>query len=216
MANHVFMKGNMITDPSLQREIIERVKEADLPDTPDRLAHNLGKLEVPDGTTRTLFVRHAVDALLTDPAENVVLITRRYPPAAGRLAIPGGFLDDVHGQVEPAEAAARRELEEETGIEQKLLGEAQLQGIGWRRYDRPFDVRAAWADLPDTGIKQGDIFMVSTQPVYLRTESDLSQVKLAAADDATNACVMGIGTLTPDTLGIPDQLGMIKEIPKKS
>jgi len=209
------MKGNMITDTSLQREIIERVKEAELPDTPDRLAHNLGPLEVPDGTTRTLFVRHAVDALLTDPDENLVLITRRYAPGAGKLAIPGGFLDEAQGQVEAAEAAARRELEEETGIEQKLIEGAELQGVGWRRYDRPFDVRAAWADLPDAGIKQGDIFMVSTAPVYLRTETDLSQVKLAAADDATAACVMGIGTLTAETLGIPDQLQMIQEIPKK-
>jgi hypothetical protein len=99
-------------------------------------------------------------------------------------------------------------------MEQALIDGAQLQGIGWRRYDRPFDLRAAWNDLPDTGIRQGDIFMVSTQPVYLRTETDLTQVKLAPADDAVGAHVMHTGTITPETLGIPDQLGMIKEIPK--
>ncbi len=214
MAFRTFMKGNMITDPDLQREIIERVKEAELPDSPDCLAHNLGKLEVPDGTTRTLFVRHAVDALLTDPDENIVLITRRYPPGAGKLAIPGGFMDEAQGQVEEAEAAARRELGEETGIEQQLIEGAELQGIGWRRYDRPFDLRAAWNDLPETGIRQGDIFMVSTQPVYLRTEADLLQVRLAPADDATAARVMSAGAITEGTLGIPDQLGMIREIPK--
>jgi hypothetical protein len=51
--------------------------------------------------------------------------------------------------------------------------------------------------------------------VYLRTETDLTQVKLAPADDATGACVMNTGTMTAETLGIPDQFGMIQEIPKK-
>jgi 8-oxo-dGTP diphosphatase len=43
---------------------------------------------------------------------SVVLIERRHEPFAGRLALPGGFLE----MDEPAETAARRELAEETGL----------------------------------------------------------------------------------------------------
>lgn len=44
---------------------------------------------------------------------SIVLIERRHEPFAGRLALPGGFIE----MDEPAEAAARRELAEETGLE---------------------------------------------------------------------------------------------------
>lgn len=43
----------------------------------------------------------------------VLLIRRKHDPFAGRWALPGGFLDID----EPIEAAARRELKEETGLD---------------------------------------------------------------------------------------------------
>ena len=46
-------------------------------------------------------------------APRVLMIRRKHDPFAGRLALPGGFLDID----EPVEAAARRELKEETGLE---------------------------------------------------------------------------------------------------
>jgi 8-oxo-dGTP diphosphatase len=47
---------------------------------------------------------------------SVVLIERKHEPFAGRLALPGGFLE----MDESAEAAARRELAEETGLNLKV------------------------------------------------------------------------------------------------
>lgn len=53
----------------------------------------------------------------------VLLVRRKHDPFAGRWALPGGFLDIE----EPIEAAARRELKEETGIE--LIGPVEFIGL---------------------------------------------------------------------------------------
>lgn len=57
-----------------------------------------------------------VDAVVVARQEGryrVLLIERSNPPFAGSWALPGGFVEAF----EPLEAAARRELKEETGIE---------------------------------------------------------------------------------------------------
>ncbi|MEJ2209380.1 MAG: NUDIX hydrolase [Anaerolineae bacterium] len=54
----------------------------------------------------------------------VLLIRRRNPPFQGRWAIPGGFVEPG----ETLEAAARRELWEETGLEPRRL--EQLRAFG--------------------------------------------------------------------------------------
>jgi 8-oxo-dGTP diphosphatase len=54
----------------------------------------------------------------------VLLVRRRKPPFAGYWAIPGGFVEPQ----EPLEAAARRELWEETGAEPRVL--EQLHTFG--------------------------------------------------------------------------------------
>jgi 8-oxo-dGTP pyrophosphatase MutT (NUDIX family) len=52
-------------------------------------------------------------AVLLQPVDNGVLVIRRAIPPVGRLALPGGFIDVGEGW----QAAAARELREETGIE---------------------------------------------------------------------------------------------------
>jgi 8-oxo-dGTP diphosphatase len=58
-----------------------------------------------------------VDCVVFDARDRLLLIRRRHPPFAGRFALPGGFVD--YG--ETTEAAARRELLEETGLRAKEL-----------------------------------------------------------------------------------------------
>jgi len=53
------------------------------------------------------------DCVVFDPAERVLLIRRGHEPFRGRYALPGGFIEVG----ETAEAACRREVQEETGIE---------------------------------------------------------------------------------------------------
>ena len=49
---------------------------------------------------------------------NVLLIRRANPPLKGAWSLPGGRIE----WGEPAQAAARRELYEETGVQARLLG----------------------------------------------------------------------------------------------
>jgi len=54
----------------------------------------------------------AVDCVLFDARDRLLLIERKYPPFQGGWALPGGFVDVG----ESVERAAVRELHEETGI----------------------------------------------------------------------------------------------------
>src|SRR5438128_4986046 len=60
----------------------------------------------------------------TEPRPRVLLIRRKHDPFAGLWALPGGFVN----QDEALDAAARRELREETGVEASAI--EQLHTFG--------------------------------------------------------------------------------------
>ncbi len=196
----------MIEDNDLARlEIVERAKKLGMTGNPHRAAHSLGEITLAGGKKVNAHVVHAVDSIITDGRE-VVMIHRRREPGLGKPCLPGGFLDPVGlGGVESAVKAARREALEEVGVE---LGDGRL--IGTRNMDRPYDVRVAENDMPHYGIREGDIFMVSTQAVRFDVEN-LAQTRLIAGDDAVpgSARCIAVDSLTQEKVGIPDHFAMI-------
>jgi len=64
----------------------------------------------------------AADCVVLGPRGRVLLVRRKFPPFRGQYALPGGFVEVG----ETVEAAARRELEEETGVK---AGRLQLVGV---------------------------------------------------------------------------------------
>jgi 8-oxo-dGTP pyrophosphatase MutT (NUDIX family) len=198
------VKDHMLVDPVLQQEIVRRAQAGNFgAGQPGQAVNPLGSIAMPNGKQVCVYLRHAVDPVLLDDAGQVVLITRRNNPGAGLEALPGGFVDPIGNSegsvvVEQAATAALREAMEETGIGKDILAAAKVTPVGTRTYNRPFDIREAWCDIPHTPIKKGDFFAVSTQAFCVRIKGDLSTIALQAGDDATRLRVEKIAALRPE------------------
>lgn len=202
------MSGSWMIDKEdpARFQIVERAKALGIAGNPDQPSHALGGITLADGRKVNAHVIHAVDPIITDGKE-VVMINRKNDPGMGRPALPGGFLDPARGGgAETGVQAAAREAMEEVGIK---LGDGKL--VGTRNMDRPFDVRVAQNDMPAYGIKKGDIFMVSTQAVRFDVPN-LAQTNLVAGDDALpgSARRVPIASLNRGGVGIPDHFDMIE------
>jgi 8-oxo-dGTP pyrophosphatase MutT (NUDIX family) len=205
----VIIHGHMLIDPALQHSIVQRILAGNFGDTPAHAVENLGLIDLPDGQKIPLHLRHAADAILLDDHNHVALITRIHNPGAGLLALPGGFIDSIEGVVEQPLHAAIREAAEETGIDEHWLKDIGATPVGPRRYNRPFDIRQAWNNLPGTNIKKGDFFNVSTQGFRFKIPGNLHDLPLHAGDDAAAIRILKIPDLTPDLFAVPDHLEMI-------
>ena len=104
--------------------------------------------------------------VVVDPSGRILLVKRSVDPKKGRWCLPGGFMENG----EAPEAAALRELSEETGLNGRI--------------ERLLGVRSSPSDLYDT------ILMVG----FLVTDY---QGKLAAGDDAEDVAFFGPARL-PD------------------
>jgi|SRR5580704_5480711 8-oxo-dGTP pyrophosphatase MutT (NUDIX family) len=215
MTSRSFIEENMLIDPVMQQEIIRRAVGGHFGDNPNQAVYSLGTVRTPDGREVPVHLRHASDAVVLDGFGHVVLVIRKHNPGAGLKALPGGFMDPVQVSggaaiAEDAATAALREATEETGISRRLLEGARILPVGHRSYNRPFDIRVAWNDIPDTDIKKGDFFTVSTQAFSVKTTQDLSRVSLNAGDDAKGVLVATISSLTSNEFGVADHLAMIQ------
>ncbi len=203
------IKDHMLVDPALKAEIVARCVAGKFGDEPSHAVHALGSITLPDGTQRRVHLRHAADAVLLDDHGHVALITRIHNPGRGKLAVPGGFIDEVDGKVETSRTAALREAMEETGISPDALAQAEVRQIGHRIFDRPFDVRCAWNNLPGTDIRIGEFFTVSTLGFRVKLHGNLRGMHLQAGDDAGAVQVFEIAALRREQFAVPDHLDLI-------
>jgi ADP-ribose pyrophosphatase YjhB (NUDIX family) len=150
---------------------------------------------------------HASDPIITD-GTLFVAVVRTDSEGMDKVALPGGFMDDG----ETAIQTSRREGLEETGFETQ-----NAEVIGQRIFDGSRSIRVAdpKLDIDGTmaklGIKEGEIFVVSAQPV-LHYVADLSKSEVKAGADVKAARVIPIEGAV---FSIPDHKAMVENALKR-
>ncbi len=131
----------------------------------------------------------AVACFVRDVEGRLLLVRRGKEPAKGTLDLPGGFAD----RFETAEEAARREVEEETGLR-----------VGSCRY---------LFSLPNIYRYSG--FDVHTLDLFFECQVDGFE-ETVAADDASEIVIRRPGELDPGEFGLRSVREAIRSYLKKS
>lgn len=137
-------------------------------------AYDPNRYQNPSVTVDTIVIRHPRNPVTVAQGLEILLIKRGNHPSIGRWALPGGFVNYREDTIE----AARRELEEETGL--SGLPVEQLRAWGeYKRDPRTRIVTVAYLALIEEGLeaKAGDdasdagFFHVDFQKINERTEN---------------------------------------------
>ena len=128
------------------------------------------KYRTPCCTTDAVVFSHSGQPVSKDTAFKVLLIKRKNHPSIGFWALPGGFIN----LEENLEETARRELEEETGVQGLAVEQFACYG-DWNRDPRARVITTAYMALTEE-----------------------SQVKVQAGDDAADAawCVIHVDEIS--------------------
>jgi ADP-ribose pyrophosphatase YjhB (NUDIX family) len=192
-------------DDPARDEIVARAQKLHVDSSPDQASHDLGTITLKDGKQVQARAVHSVDPVIVSAdGEYIVLIKRRNDPGKGKLALPGGLIDPKKtGGVETAIEAAVREAGEEVNFD---LSHVKGKVIGTRNMNRPDDIRVVRGDglFKAYGLRDGDVFMVSAQPV-LFVVPRLTPDMINAGDDAEagSAQLYKISDLKRENFGIP-------------
>lgn len=154
-----------------------------------------------------------------DAELRVLLVRRREPPFRGRWALPGGFVrvgDGARDQGEDLDAAAARELEEETALDPRLVHLEQLRAFGRAGRDpRTRVITIAYVALvrPDLVPRVrpgGDVDRTAWQPVAQIAQRDLAFDHAEIVEHARRRVVARLddsdiaSSLVPGTFTIPE------------
>jgi 8-oxo-dGTP diphosphatase len=110
----------------------------------------------------------------------VLLVKRAAEPYRGRLALPGGFVEEV----ESLEQAARRELREETGVALQAVHREQLGAYGDPRRDPRGRVVSVAYLVVDSDLPDPQAATDASAAAFLPMESVLSRPRRLAFDHA--------------------------------
>ena len=127
--------------------------------------------------------RDGVRALVLDPADRVLLVRFEFPNGDAVWATPGGGVDPG----ESDEAALRRELAEEAGLEEATIGP-----LVWTRFHE-------WTDLSPRWDGQQERFYL------VRTAESFEPAPRFSAEELAAEHVYGIRWWTPEELAASDE-----------